>query len=189
MVLLDLMAGCHHETMFGLVSSSSISLLTSVQCGHTRSISRRVTILSRRLSKPGHHRGRRPLREQRHHQRRTLRIYIPYELPTNLRRHRSEGWPGALRPDTTFCSNVVRPAVSVQEQQPGLNAMVGGFLPLPHDPPAPNYLPDAGPGDLDAFSFTNGSFDPSFNEPLDFSFDDYIKDPSSVAAEFGTGAA
>jgi hypothetical protein len=67
--------------------------------------------------------------------------------------------------------------------------MVGGFLPLPHDAPAPNYLPDADPGALDAFPFTNSAYDESFNEPLDFSFDDFIKDPASVAVDFGTGAA
>ncbi len=80
-------------------------------------------------------------------------------------------------------------SVEEQQQQANFNSMVGGFLPLSHDPPAPDYLQDAGPHDLDTFAFTDGAFDQSLNGPLDFSFDDFIIDPATVAVDSGAGAA
>jgi hypothetical protein len=79
--------------------------------------------------------------------------------------------------------------VSVEEQQPSFNSLVGGFLPLSHNPPAAEYLQDAGSHHLDTFAFADGAFDTSLNGPLDFSFDDFINDPATVAIDSGAGAA
>ena len=84
----------------------------------------------------------------------------------------------------------MRPAVSVEEQQrASFNSLVGGFLRLPDDPAVPDDLQDTCPHDLDTFAFTDGAFDTSFNGPLDFSFDDFINDPATVAIDSGAGAA
>lgn len=84
----------------------------------------------------------------------------------------------------------MRPAVSV-DQQGGYNFdfLVDKPLPVPHEPPAPDFLQDYASGAMDGFAFSNGAFDPSFNAPLDFSFDDFIDDSAIVAVDYGAGAA
>ena len=169
------------------VFSVPLNNANSLQRGHTSTIAIRLAEILRRLREPSHRHGR-SLRQHRHHQTRTRHLSHP--LPTQIRAHQLKvSHAASLRPDTTFCRNVVRPAVSVEEQQPSFNSLVGGFLPLPDDPPAPNYLEDASAHHLDAFAFSHGAFDPSFNGPLDFSFDDFINDPATVAIDSGAGAA
>ena len=174
-----------------------------IQRIHAGTITCAIARLIRRLREPCH-RHRRPLRQQRHHQTRTHRIPITIHLPTSLLQSGHETTHAlAPRPDTTFCSNVVRPAVSVepaaqqqcqaQQQDFDFNFqqhLVGHPLPLPHDAPAPDFFQSHPHGHLEPFAFTDGAFDASFNAPLDFSFDDLINaDPATVAVDPGAGAA
>ncbi|KAK5169434.1 transcription factor that binds to CRE motif [Saxophila tyrrhenica] len=99
----------------------------------------------------------------------------------------------APQPDTTFCRNVVRPAVSVEEaQQPNFDFLVGESLPPYDGVPAPDDMQGYPSGMLESFPFTNGAFDSSFNAPLDFSFEDFLHQDdlsASVPADGGVGAA
>ncbi|KAK4493953.1 hypothetical protein PRZ48_015139 [Zasmidium cellare] len=79
--------------------------------------------------------------------------------------------------------NVVRPAVSVQqpEQQHDFSFMVDESLPFSDDYPATDMLQDSPDGNLDAFAFTDGAYDASFNGSL-FSFDQLIDDSATTFA-------
>ncbi|KAI7385839.1 hypothetical protein KC328_g10134, partial [Hortaea werneckii] len=104
----------------------------------------------------------------------------------------------------TFCSNVVRPAVSVEpseqhQQHPFKDPaskdvnfaqlLLGGSLPASHDASDPDLLQDSPGRHLEPFAFSDGAYDASFNPPLDFSFDDFIHDDSATVAVDGHGAA
>lgn len=69
------------------------------------------------------------------------------------------------------------------------DGLVGQLDPLHVDGQHANMLQDHTYGNLDDISFTHGTFDSSFDESLDFSFDDFINDnPASLAVD-GLGAA
>jgi len=67
--------------------------------------------------------------------------------------------------------------------------LVDHTLPPPPNPPPNPWLQNPPPGPLDPFAFADGAFDASFNAPLDFSFEDFIHDPATVAIDSGFGAA
>ena len=87
-------------------------------------------------------------------------------------------------------------SIEASEQQPQshdhydatfLTDLLGPPLPVPRESQPPDMLQSYTSGALEPLPFAHGAFDPSFNPPLDFSFEDLIDNSATVAVD-GHGA-
>ncbi|KAK4547667.1 hypothetical protein LTR36_000624 [Oleoguttula mirabilis] len=80
------------------------------------------------------------------------------------------------------------------DDEPSFNAInfsqllglgMGDSFSAPHDVAAPEQLQDPFAGDLEPLAFANGAYDASFSPSLNFTFDDFIHDPTVAVDGFG----